>query len=203
MRRILIWLSSPSNTAPISVLDDCLLLRRTGMHKDWKAANSTLLDALATYRKSAPEVAEAFSGLASAATVPGVLDVRTKELIALAIGIAGRCDGCIGFHTQAVLRHWRPTTSYPKGRYRSSDPGAGSAAFPAAATRRGISSTSSNRLVGGGRDLDRKWRRSHESNEHKSPATSRDGSMISIMPALAHCERMGGSSQAPRPEDAR
>ncbi len=75
------------------------------MHKDWKTANSTLLDALATYRKSAPEVAEAFSGLASAAMVPGVLDVKTKELIALAIGVAGRCDGCIGFHTQAALRH--------------------------------------------------------------------------------------------------
>ena len=30
---------------------------------------------------------------------------KTKELIALAIGIAGRCDGCVGFHTQAAIRH--------------------------------------------------------------------------------------------------
>ena len=30
--------------------------------------------------------------------------MKTKELIALAIGIAGRCDGCIGFHTKAAIQ---------------------------------------------------------------------------------------------------
>ena len=75
------------------------------MHKDWKQANGTLLAALAAYRKAAPEVSAAFSGLAQAATAAGALDPKTKELIALAIGIAGRCDGCIGFHMQAALRH--------------------------------------------------------------------------------------------------
>jgi AhpD family alkylhydroperoxidase len=79
--------------------------RRKVMHKDWKARNETLLQALATYRQAAPEVTRAFSGLAQAATKPGVLDVKTKELIALAIGIAGRCDGCIGFHTAAAVKH--------------------------------------------------------------------------------------------------
>ena len=29
---------------------------------------------------------------------------KTKELIALAIGVAVRCDGCIGFHMQALLK---------------------------------------------------------------------------------------------------
>ena len=32
----------------------------------------------------------------------GALDKKTKELIALAIGVSTRCDGCIGFHTQAL-----------------------------------------------------------------------------------------------------
>ena len=32
------------------------------------------------------------------------LDKKTKELIALAIGVAVRCDGCIGFHMQALLK---------------------------------------------------------------------------------------------------
>ena len=57
------------------------------------------------YRKASPDIAKAFSALASAATTPGALPTKTKELIALAIGIAGRCDGCIGFHTAAAIRH--------------------------------------------------------------------------------------------------
>ncbi len=75
------------------------------MHKDWKTANRTLSTALDDYRKQAPDVAKAFSALAGAATTPAALSVKTKELIALAIGIAGRCDGCIGFHTAAAIRH--------------------------------------------------------------------------------------------------
>ena len=45
-----------------------------------------------------------FSDLAAAATKDGVLDKKTKELIALALGVAARCDGCLGFHTQALAR---------------------------------------------------------------------------------------------------
>jgi AhpD family alkylhydroperoxidase len=75
------------------------------MHKDWKTANQTLLAALNTYRKVAPDLTQAFSGLAQAATSAGAIDTKTKELIALAISIAGRCDGCIGFHTQSAIRH--------------------------------------------------------------------------------------------------
>ena len=74
------------------------------MHKNWKAENSSLSEAISNYRAVAPEVAQAFSSLASAASGPGVLDMKTKELIALAIGIAGRCDGCIGFHTAAAIK---------------------------------------------------------------------------------------------------
>ena len=33
-----------------------------------------------------------------------MLDEKTKELIALAIGVALRCDGCIGFHTKALVQ---------------------------------------------------------------------------------------------------
>ena len=73
------------------------------MHKNWTAENSSLSEAISNYRAVAPAVAQAFSELASAASGPGVLDMKTKELIALAIGIAGRCDGCIGFHTAAAI----------------------------------------------------------------------------------------------------
>lgn len=35
---------------------------------------------------------------------PGAIDAKTKELIALASGVAARCDGCIGFHAKALAR---------------------------------------------------------------------------------------------------
>jgi AhpD family alkylhydroperoxidase len=37
---------------------------------------------------------------------------KTKELIALALGVAAHCDGCLGFHVKALARrghvHGRP-----------------------------------------------------------------------------------------------
>ena len=43
------------------------------------------------------------SKLHSAASEDGVLDTKTKELIALGIAIAIRCDGCIAFHVCDAL----------------------------------------------------------------------------------------------------
>jgi AhpD family alkylhydroperoxidase len=42
--------------------------------------------------------------LAAAATRDGALDKKTKELIALALGVAAHCDGCIGFHAEALVK---------------------------------------------------------------------------------------------------
>ncbi len=42
--------------------------------------------------------------MSGAATRDGVLDEKTKELVALAIGVATHCDGCIGFHSRTLVR---------------------------------------------------------------------------------------------------
>ena len=42
--------------------------------------------------------------LQKAAMDDGALSLKTKELIALAIGIARQCSDCIGFHTQAAVK---------------------------------------------------------------------------------------------------
>ncbi|HRH89298.1 MAG TPA: carboxymuconolactone decarboxylase family protein [Rubrivivax sp.] len=59
---------------------------------------------LAQLRSSTPEVMKAFNELGKAATAPGALDAKTKELIALALSVAVRCDPCIGFHTKALVK---------------------------------------------------------------------------------------------------
>jgi AhpD family alkylhydroperoxidase len=60
---------------------------------------------LATLRPLMPGTAASFAQLAQAASAAGALDQKTKELIALAIGIDTHCDGCIGFHVKAAIRH--------------------------------------------------------------------------------------------------
>ncbi|WP_313301982.1 carboxymuconolactone decarboxylase family protein [Diaphorobacter sp.] len=59
---------------------------------------------LATMHKELTPVMKGFGDLSRAAMAPGALDEKTKELIALAIGVANRCDGCIGFHVKALVR---------------------------------------------------------------------------------------------------
>jgi AhpD family alkylhydroperoxidase len=59
---------------------------------------------LGALRSSTPDVMKAFGELGRSATADGALDAKTKELIALALSVAVRCDPCIGFHTQALAR---------------------------------------------------------------------------------------------------
>jgi AhpD family alkylhydroperoxidase len=59
---------------------------------------------LAALRSDLPGVMKGFGDLARAATEPGALDKKTKELIALALGVAAHCDACIGFHMQALVK---------------------------------------------------------------------------------------------------
>jgi len=74
------------------------------MHKNWPAMAAELTGAIKEVRLGSPEVTKAFSAMARAATQAGVLDAKTKELIALAISVAIRCDGCVAFHSQAAVR---------------------------------------------------------------------------------------------------
>lgn len=55
-------------------------------------------------RKAIPDVYRGFAELSGAAFADGDLDRRTKELIALAIGVVEGCDGCIASHAQAAVR---------------------------------------------------------------------------------------------------
>lgn len=74
------------------------------MHKDWPAMASELSGAIKEVRLGTPEVMKAFSAMAQAATKGGAVDAKTKELIAIAIAVAIRCDGCVAFHAQAAAK---------------------------------------------------------------------------------------------------
>lgn len=55
-------------------------------------------------RRLIPEVYEGFVHTHQAALGPGVLDTKTKELMALAIGVTQQCDGCIASHARGAAR---------------------------------------------------------------------------------------------------
>lgn len=59
---------------------------------------------LVTLRVDAPAPMKAFADLSRAAMGEGALSEKTKELIALALGVAARCDACLGFHAKALVR---------------------------------------------------------------------------------------------------
>ena len=73
------------------------------MNKDWPEMAKELTGAIKQVGLGAPDVMKAFSAMAAAATGAGTLDAKTKELIALAIAVAIRCDGCVAFHAKAAL----------------------------------------------------------------------------------------------------
>lgn len=75
------------------------------MNNDWPQMARELTGAIKELRLGAPDVMKSFSAMASAATGAGALDTKTKELIALAIAVAIRCDGCVAFHSQAAVKH--------------------------------------------------------------------------------------------------
>ncbi len=73
------------------------------MSKSYPEITKRISNGMKTLRSDITDTMQGFSAMAKAATEDGVLDKKTKELIALAIGVSTRCDGCIGFHAKALV----------------------------------------------------------------------------------------------------
>ncbi|GGY02118.1 carboxymuconolactone decarboxylase family protein [Paludibacterium paludis] len=57
---------------------------------------------LAKMRQAMPDTLKGFGMMSRAANTDGALSHKTKELMAMAIGIANRCQGCLAFHAKAL-----------------------------------------------------------------------------------------------------
>ena len=55
-------------------------------------------------RQAIPDVYAGWRELHKGVFAAGALEVKAKELIALAIGVVEGCDGCIASHSQAAVR---------------------------------------------------------------------------------------------------
>src|ERR1051326_1380869 len=59
---------------------------------------------MARMKLRTPDIARAFGGFFQALMKDGALSTRDKELIALGIGLAVRCEGCIYSHVEKCLK---------------------------------------------------------------------------------------------------
>lgn len=65
---------------------------------------SRLMAGVVTMKKLAPKATDGFLAFDKSAMEKGALEVKTKELIALALGVAARCDGCIAVHVNNCVK---------------------------------------------------------------------------------------------------
>jgi len=71
---------------------------------NWTNFLNETMGRIGTLQKETPEMFSGFNAMSKAAKKSGALDEKTKEFIALGIGIATRCDSCIAFHVKSLVR---------------------------------------------------------------------------------------------------
>jgi len=72
------------------------------MLRDWLGFSTALRGAVAHITKAHPEIIKGFGALNHASKQTRHLDAKTRELIALAVAITTRCEGCIDAHAAAA-----------------------------------------------------------------------------------------------------
>ena len=69
---------------------------------DWNTYRQQLVTGVGGFGKVNPDIVKGYTTLSRAGQKAGHLDEKTRELIALAVAITLRCDGCITVHTAAA-----------------------------------------------------------------------------------------------------
>lgn len=74
------------------------------MMQDWTDYRRQLGAGVADLGKLSPETIKNYIGLSNAGRKIDLLGAKTRELIALAVAVTVRCDGCIATHADAALK---------------------------------------------------------------------------------------------------
>ncbi|MBT5570159.1 MAG: carboxymuconolactone decarboxylase family protein [Alphaproteobacteria bacterium] len=75
------------------------------MAKDYQEISDAQDKRAAELFRAAPDIMRGHRNVTQAAQSPKALDVKTTELMALAIAIVQRCEGCLIFHTKQSVTH--------------------------------------------------------------------------------------------------
>ena len=75
------------------------------MMLNWNEYRAQLAAGVKEVGQLSPDTVKGYLELSSAAQKKNLLGPKIRELIALAVAVTARCDGCITVHTDAALRH--------------------------------------------------------------------------------------------------
>ncbi|WP_309454827.1 carboxymuconolactone decarboxylase family protein [Acinetobacter sp.] len=71
---------------------------------DWDTYRKELFSKIGEIATLSPDTARGYQTLSGAVQKNGRLDAKTAELIAIAVAVTTRCDGCIAVHADAALK---------------------------------------------------------------------------------------------------
>jgi AhpD family alkylhydroperoxidase len=75
------------------------------MMLDWNEYRKQLAAGVKEVGQLSPATVRGYVELSAAGQKTDLLGAKVRELIALAVAVTARCDGCIAVHTDAALRH--------------------------------------------------------------------------------------------------
>lgn len=74
------------------------------MHmQDWNAYRNAFLGRIGEFSKLSPDVLRGLNTVETSASKTGLLEPKFHELIALAVAVTTRCDGCIAVHAKKAV----------------------------------------------------------------------------------------------------
>src|SRR6266478_5555495 len=88
-----------------STIRDCLPDRGVEMMLNWNEYRKQLALGVKEIGQLSPDTVKGYVELSSAGQKEDLLGAKIRELIALAVAVTSRCDGCITVHTEAAIRH--------------------------------------------------------------------------------------------------
>ena len=71
---------------------------------DWNGYRQQVIAGVGGFAKLSPDTVKGYGALSGAALRTGQFDPKIHELIAVAVAITLRCDGCITVHTDAARK---------------------------------------------------------------------------------------------------
>ena len=74
------------------------------MFLNWNEYRSGLLATVGKFAKLQPDFMQGYQQMDKGASSQQHLDAKTHELIALAVAVTTRCDGCLAIHVEAAAK---------------------------------------------------------------------------------------------------
>jgi AhpD family alkylhydroperoxidase len=95
----------PLRLHPVEDLRQQFAMKDTEMMLDWNDYRRQLAVGVKEIGQLSPDTIKGYMALSGAGRKADLLGAKVRELVALAVAVTLRCDGCITVHTEAAIKH--------------------------------------------------------------------------------------------------